>query len=54
MLSQALFQLYNDPVPDNKSKAEKWLTLLQESREAWVVSWQLLQHQVCTIVTQVL
>lgn len=43
-----VYQLYQDPDPEAKSRADQWLQGLQASTEAWTIAWLLLQHQVYT------
>ncbi|XP_042353255.1 importin-13-like [Plectropomus leopardus] len=41
-VESALYQLYFDPVMENKNVAQKWLTQAQASAQAWQFCWALL------------
>ena len=45
-----VYQLYQDPDPDHKGTADRWLQGVQGSTQAWTLAWVLLQHQVCVCV----
>ena len=45
-ITQMVYQLYQGQDSESRSVADQWLQSLQNSEQAWSLSWTLLQHQV--------